>query len=164
MSIIWAFQNSDTVTKQNWDMHVIWILIWFYLFLVLALLMLLFSIPSSFCSSFPMNGISCECICCFYQSNMKPKEICIYDIPKSFGQLLICCYLWVFYRLLKDVFLILLSNREMSAVRWLLPCFVPFPIPQALIFIYSNAALQGGYCEGCLLHTLSELSASICRL
>lgn len=32
MSIIWAFQNSDTITKQNWDMHVIWILIWFYLF------------------------------------------------------------------------------------------------------------------------------------
>lgn len=66
MSIIWAFQNSDTITKQNWDMHVIWILIWFYLFLVLALLMLLFSIPSSSCSYFPMNGISCECICCFY--------------------------------------------------------------------------------------------------
>lgn len=75
MSIIWAFQNSDTITKQNWDMHAIWILIWFYLFLVLALLMLLFSFPSSFCSYFPMNGISCECFCCFHQPNMKPEEI-----------------------------------------------------------------------------------------
>lgn len=66
MSIIWAFQNSDTITKQNWDTHAIWILIWFYLFLVLALLMLLFPSPSSLCSYFPVNGISWEGIpgCC----------------------------------------------------------------------------------------------------
>lgn len=136
MSIIWAFQNSDTITKQNWDTHVIWILIWFYLFLVLALLMLLFPTPSSLCSYFPVNGIFWEGIPGFSQPN--PKAV-PWPPLRVLGS---CCYPWVFHHLLWAVLLILLANRETSG-RFFWPHSVQFQSHQPRVwFLHSEDAAK----------------------
>lgn len=117
MSIIWAFQNSDTITKQNWDTHVIWILIWFYLFPVLALLMLLFPTPSSLCSYFPMNELVGRALVA--STNPNPNLLLT-----SLAALELL--LWVWSQLLRAVLLILLPHREpwqmALATLWLSLC------------------------------------------